>query len=195
MKESLVDSLAQTVGKLPGIGKKTALRLAFALVDNRELASDLSAVLADTVTGVRECTLCRNLTEEEVCETCLDVSRQNTVCVVHTPADQRSMEDTGLYRGYYFVLHGSLAPLDGTGPSDLGIPLLVERAEALNASEVILALDSTTEGEATCAYIANQLESRRIKVTQLARGLPPGALVEFADSLTLSQALKGRRGY
>lgn len=195
MKESLVDSLAQTVGKLPGIGKKTALRLAFALVDNRELASDLSAVLADTVTGVRECTLCRNLTEEEICETCLDVSRQNTVCVVHTPADQRSMEDTGLYRGYYFVLHGSLAPLDGTGPSDLGIPLLVERAEALNASEVILALDSTTEGEATCAYIANQLESRRIKVTQLARGLPPGALVEFADSLTLSQALKGRRGY
>ncbi len=195
MKESLVDSLAQTVGKLPGIGKKTALRLAFALVDNRELASDLSAVLADTVTGVRECTLCRNLPDEEVCETCLDVSRQNTVCVVHTPADQRSMEDTGLYRGYYFVLHGSLAPLDGTGPSDLGIPLLVERAETLNASEVILALDSTTEGEATCAYIANQLESRRIKVTQLARGLPPGALVEFADSLTLSQALKGRRGY
>ena len=195
MKESLVDSLAQTVGKLPGIGKKTALRLAFALVDNRELASDLSAVLADTVTGVRECTLCRNLTDEEVCETCLDASRQNTVCVVHTPADQRSMEDTGLYRGYYFVLHGSLAPLDGTGPSDLGIPLLVERAEALDASEVILALDSTTEGEATCAYIANQLESRRIKVTQLARGLPPGALVEFADSLTLSQALKGRRGY
>lgn len=195
MKESLVDSLAQTVGRLPGIGKKTALRLAFALVDNRELASDLSAVLADTVTGVVECTLCRNLTDEEVCETCLDASRQNTVCVVHTPADQRSMEDTGLYRGYYFVLHGSLAPLDGTGPSDLGIPLLVERAEALNASEVILALDSTTEGEATCAYIANQLESRRIKVTQLARGLPPGALVEFADSLTLSQALKGRRGY
>lgn len=195
MKESLVDSLAQTVGRLPGIGKKTALRLAFALVDNRELASDLSAVLADTVTGVRECTLCRNLTNEEVCETCLDASRQNTVCVVHTPADQRSMEDTGLYRGYYFVLHGSLAPLDGTGPSDLGIPLLVERVEALNASEVILALDSTTEGEATCAYIANQLESRRIKVTQLARGLPPGALVEFADSLTLSQALKGRRGY
>ena len=195
MKESLVDSLALTLGKLPGIGKKTALRLAFSLVDNRELASDLSSVLAKTVTGVRECTLCRNLTDEEVCENCLDLSRQNTICVVHTPADQRSIEDTGLYRGYYFVLHGSLAPLDGTGPSDLGIPLLVERAAAVNASEVILALDSTTEGEATCAYIANQLESKHVSVTQLARGLPPGALVEFADSLTLSQALKGRRGY
>ncbi|MCK5785864.1 MAG: recombination protein RecR [Candidatus Sabulitectum sp.] len=195
MKESVVDSLALTLGRLPGIGKKTALRLAFSLVDNRELASDLSSVLADTITHVRECVLCRNLTSEEVCDTCGDVSRQNTICVVHTPADQRSMEDTGLYRGFYFVLHGSLAPLDGTGPSQLGIPQLLERATAMHATEVILALDSTTEGEATCAYIANQLESRNIRVTQLARGLPPGALVEFADSLTLSQALKGRRGY
>jgi len=195
VKESVVDSLAFALGRLPGIGKKTALRLAFALVDNRQLASDLSTVLAETAAGVRECVLCRNLTDEEVCETCLDKSRQNTICVVHTPADQRSMEDTGLYRGYYFVLHGSLAPLDGTGPSDLGIPLLVERATSMDATEVILALDSTTEGEATCAYIANQLETKNIKVTQLARGLPPGALVEFADSLTLSQALKGRRGY
>ncbi len=195
MKESLVDSLASTLGKLPGIGKKTALRLAFSLVDNRELASDLSRVLAETVTGVGECTLCRNLTGDNICETCLDLSRQNTICVVHTPADQRSMEDTGLYRGFYFVLHGSLAPLDGIGPSDLGIPQLVERAVTIGADEVILALDSTTEGEATCAYIANQLESKNIRVTQLARGLPPGALVEFADSLTLSQALKGRRGY
>lgn len=195
MKESLVDSLAVTLGKLPGIGKKTALRLAFSLVDNRELAASLSSVLASTVSEVRECSLCRNLTSKEVCETCSDQSRLKTICVVHTPADQRSMEDTGLYRGYYFVLHGSLAPLDGTGPTELGIPRLIERAMALNASEVILALDSTTEGEATCAYIANRLESNSIKVTQLARGLPPGALVEFADSLTLSQALKGRRGY
>ena len=195
MKESLVDSLALTLGKLPGIGKKTALRLAFSLVDNRELASDLSNVLADTVNGVRQCALCRNFTSEDVCEICLDKSRHNTICVVHTPADQRSMEDTGLYRGYYFVLHGSLAPLDGTGPAELGIPQLVERAIGMSASEVILALDSTTEGEATCAYIANRLESKNIRVTQLARGLPPGALVEFADSLTLSQALKGRRGY
>ena len=195
MKESIVDSLAQTLSRLPGIGNKTALRLAFSLVDNRELASDLSTLLSDTVTGVRECSLCRNLTGDEVCETCLDLSRGNTICVVHTPADQRSMEDTGFYRGYYFVLHGSLAPLDGIGPSDLGIPQLVERAVSLKVSEVILALDSTTEGEATCSYIANQLESKQIKVTQLARGLPPGALVEFADSMTLSQALKGRRGY
>jgi len=195
VKESLVDSLASSLGKLPGIGKKTALRLAFALVDDRELASELSAVLSDTVRDIRECKLCRNLTAGDICETCSDRSRRNTICVVHTPADQRSMEDTGLYRGLYFVLHGSLAPLDGTGPSELGIPMLVKRACDIEADEVILALDSTTEGEATCSYIANQLAARGINVTQLARGLPPGALVEFADSLTLSQALKGRRGF
>jgi len=195
VKESLVDSLASSLGKLPGIGKKTALRLAFALVDDRELASELSVVLSDTVRDIRECKLCRNLTAGEICETCSDRSRRNTICVVHTPADQRSMEDTGLYRGFYFVLHGSLAPLDGTGPSELGIPMLVKRAAEIKADEVILALDSTTEGEATCSYIANQLAAQGLNVTQLARGLPPGALVEFADSLTLSQALKGRRGF
>ena len=192
MTESLVDSLAQALGNLPGIGEKTALRLAFALIDKRELASNLSTVLADTVANVKECSLCRNLTSEEVCETCSDNMRQETICVVHTPADQRSMEDTGLYKGYYFVLHGSLDPLGGVGPSKLQIPLLLDRAVKLGSTEVILALDSTTEGEATSAYIANQLESKNIRVTQLARGLPPGAMVEQANSLTLSLALKGR---
>lgn len=195
MNGSLIDSLAESLGKLPGIGRKTALRLAFALVDNRALATELSVVLEGTVRDIRECSLCRNLTGNEICDTCLDKSRRETICVVHTPADQRSMDETGLYRGYYFVLHGTLAPLDGTGPLDLGIPKLVNRAVEMKAEEVILALDSTTEGEATCAYIANQLEAQGIRVTQLARGLPPGALVEFADSLTLSEALKGRRGF
>ena len=194
MTESLVDSLAQALGNLPGIGEKTALRLAFALIDKRDLASNLSSVLADTVENVKECSLCRNLTSEEVCETCLDNSRRETICVVHTPADQRSMEDTGLYKGYYFVLHGSLDPLGGVGSTKLQIPLLVQRAVKLESPEVILALDSTTEGEATSAYIANQLESENIRVTQLARGLPPGAMVEQANSLTLSLALKGRHG-
>lgn len=195
MKESAVDLLSQALGKLPGIGRKTALRLAFALVDDRDLSSELAAVLEATVRDVRECGLCRNLTTGDVCEICMDSARTSTICVVHTAADLRSMEDTGLYRGCYFVLHGTLAPLDGKGPSELGIKKLVERALEIKADEVILALDSTTEGEATCAYIANQLEPRGIRVTQLARGLPPGALVEFADSLTLSQALKGRRGF
>lgn len=192
MTGSPVDRLAESLSRLPGIGKKTALRLAFALVDDRSLAEELSRVLSDTTKSVHECPLCRNLTLDPVCEVCSSSSRTNSICVVHTSADQRSIEDTGLFRGTYFVLHGSLAPLDGVGPGELGIPSLVERVKSTEAGEVILALDSTTEGEATCAFIARTLEGLGVPVTRLARGLPPGALVEYADALTLTQALKGR---
>jgi len=189
---SPVDRLSDALSRLPGIGRKTALRLAFALVDDRMLAEELAAVLAETATNVHECPLCRNLTLDSVCDVCSSSARISSICVVHTPADQRSIEDTGLFRGTYFVLHGCLAPLDGVGPRELGIPALAERVRATEAREVILALDSTTEGEATCAYIARTLESLGVPVTRLARGLPPGALVEYADALTLTQALKGR---
>ncbi len=192
MSGSPVDRLSDALSKLPGIGRKTALRLAFSLVDNRELSEELASVLSETARNVHECPLCRNLTLEETCEICRNTSRASSICVVHTSADQRSIEDTGLFRGTYFVLHGSLAPLDGIGPRELGIPALLERVRATGAQEVILALDSTTEGEATCAYIARALEGLSVPVTRLARGLPPGALVEYADSLTLTQALKGR---
>lgn len=192
MSGSPVDRLSDALSKLPGIGRKTALRLAFSLVDNRELSEELASVLSETARNVHECPLCRNLTLEVTCEICRNTSRASSICVVHTSADQRSIEDTGLFRGTYFVLHGSLAPLDGIGPRELGIPALLERVRATGAQEVILALDSTTEGEATCAYIARALEGLSVPVTRLARGLPPGALVEYADSLTLTQALKGR---
>lgn len=192
MSGSPVDRLSEALAKLPGIGRKTAIRLAFSLVDDTALSEELAAVLSETARNVHECPFCRNFTLESVCEICSNESRSGSICVVHTSADQRSIEDTGLFRGTYFVLHGSLAPLDGVGPKELGIPALLKRVEALHAGEVILALDSTTEGEATCSYIARVLESLDVPVTRLARGLPPGALVEYADSLTLSQALKGR---
>ncbi len=192
MTGSPVDRLADALAKLPGIGRKTALRLAFSLVDDGRLSEELAAVLSETARNVHECPLCRNLTLDPVCEVCGNGSRSRSICVVHTSADMRSIEDTGLFRGTYFVLHGSLAPLDGVGPAELGIPALLERVAGVQAQEVILALDSTTEGEATCAYIARALESLGVPVTRLARGLPPGALVEYADALTLSQALKGR---
>ncbi len=192
MSGSPVDRLSDALGKLPGIGRKTALRLAFSLVDDAALSRELAAVLSDTAANVHECPHCRNLTLDPVCEICRNGSRAASICVVHTSADQRSIEDTGLFKGTYFVLHGSLAPLDGVGPKELGIPALLRRVEAVDAGEVILALDSTTEGEATCSYIARALENMNVPVTRLARGLPPGALVEYADSLTLSQALKGR---
>jgi recombination protein RecR len=187
-----VDRLADALAKLPGIGRKTALRLAFSLVDDGKLSEELAEVLSETARNVHECPLCRNLTLDPVCDVCGNGSRARSICVVHTPADMRSIEETGLFRGTYFVLHGSLAPLDGVGPGELGIPALLDRVAGVQAQEVILALDSTTEGEATCAYIARALEGLGVPVTRLARGLPPGALVEYADALTLSQALKGR---
>ncbi len=192
MSGSPVDRLCDALSKLPGIGRKTALRLAFSLVDDRALSEELAAVLSDTASNVQECPLCRNLTLGGICDICRNESRTRSICVVHTPADQRSIEETGLFRGTYFILHGSLAPLDGVGPKELGIPALLKRVGEVQAQEVILALDSTTEGEATCSYIARSLEGLSVPVTRLARGLPPGALVEYADSLTLTQALKGR---
>lgn len=187
--EELVSALAQ----LPGVGRKTALRLAFYLVDHRELAGELSRALEAVYDKVRECDMCRNLTQSELCEICSDRSRTASICVVESPADLRSIEDAGLFRGRYFVLHGLLAPLDGVGPEELGIDKLLDMVRETEAEEAILALDATAEGEATCSYLARALEPKVAQVTRLARGLPSGASVEFADELTLSQAFEGRR--
>lgn len=193
MSSVLFDRLTEQLQRLPGIGRKTAMRLAFSIVDNRELARELSEVLQQTWQNVGECSICRNITENEICSICASNSRLNSICVVHNPADMRAVEDAGLYRGKYFVLHGFLAPLDGVGPDELGIDKLRKMIEKIEADEVILALDSTADGEATSSYISRILEKCRASVTRLARGLPPGASIEFADSLTLSQAFQGRQ--
>ncbi len=193
MSSDLFDRLTEQFQRLPGIGRKTAMRLAFSIVDDRELARDLSEALGMVWQKVGECSVCRNITENEICEICSSSSRHDSICVVHNPADMRSIEDAGLYRGRYFVLHGFLAPLDGIGPDELGIDRLRRMIDSLDVDEVILALDSTADGEATSTYIARILETYNVTVTKLARGLPPGASVEFADSLTLSQAFAGRQ--
>jgi recombination protein RecR len=193
VSSALFDRLTEQFQRLPGIGRKTAMRLAFNIVDNRELARDLSEALGMVWQNVGECSICRNITEKEVCDICSSTSRLDSVCVVHNPADMRAIEDAGLYRGKYFVLHGFLAPLDGVGPDELGIDKLRTMIGNSKADEVILALDSTADGEATSSYIARILETTTVTVTRLARGLPPGASVEFADSLTLSQAFQGRQ--
>lgn len=188
--EELVDSLSS----LPGIGRKTALRLGFHLLGHRELARDLSQAIGNAVDRIHRCERCRNLTDSDVCEICSDPGRRGgRLCVVETPADLRSIEDARLFSGKYFVLHGLLAPLDGVGPAELGIDLLRSHAEEGSVEEVILALDSTAEGDATAVYISRALEKSGAQVTRLARGLPPGAAVEFADSLTLTEAFEGRR--
>ncbi|MBN1433759.1 recombination protein RecR [Candidatus Fermentibacterales bacterium] len=187
------EDLVGRLSSLPGIGRKTALRLAFHLLGHRELAADLASAIGNAVETIHRCESCRNLTEEQLCEICRDSGRRERICVVETPADLRSIEEAGLFRGRYFVLHGLLAPLDGIGPSDLGVDLLRSRIEEGGIEEIILALDSTAEGDATAVYLSRALESAGVLVTRLARGLPPGAAVEFADSLTLTEAFQGRR--
>jgi recombination protein RecR len=193
VSSDLFDRLVEQLQRLPGIGRKTAMRLAFSIVDNRDMARDFSGVLDLVWRNVGECSICRNITEKDVCDICSTASRTDSICVVHNPADMRAIEDAGLFRGKYFVLHGFLAPLDGQGPEELGIDRLKSMIDRFNADEVILALDSTADGEATSSYLSRTLSDREIKVTRLARGLPPGASVEFADSLTLSQAFQGRQ--
>ncbi len=193
MSSGLFDVLVEKLARLPGIGKKTALRLAFALVDDRDLARELADALGAVWEQVHECPRCRNLTERDLCDVCSSKSRRSSVCVVHNPADLRAVEEAGLYRGRYFVLHGHLAPLDGVGPEELGVDRLRRMIEETGSDEVILALDSTADGEATSAYLSRALRNSGVTVTRLARGLPPGASVEFADSLTLTRAFEGRQ--
>ncbi len=193
MTSSIFDTLTDELSRLPGIGRKTALRLAFSLVDNKDLTKNLSEALRKTCESVVECSVCRNLTEDEICSICADKSRTSGICIVQTPADLRSIEEAGLFRGRYFVLHGQLAPLDGIGPTELGVDRLRKMVEEVSCEEVILALDSTADGDATSAFLARILEGMDVGVSRLARGLPPGASVEFADALTLSQAFEGRQ--
>jgi recombination protein RecR len=193
VSSSIFETLADQLARLPGIGRKTALRLAFGLVDDKELARDLSEALRRTWESVGECGICRNLTENPVCDICSDGSRTGGICVVQNPADLRSIEEAGLFRGRYFVLHGQLAPLDGIGPAELGVDKLRTMVEESDCEEVILALDSTADGDATSAFLARLLEGMDVSVSRLARGLPPGASVEFADTLTLTQAFEGRQ--
>jgi recombination protein RecR len=187
------DRLLEQLSRLPGIGRKTAARLAFALVDDRSLAKDLTEALTQTWELVRECPRCRNLTENDMCSICASQGRAPFVCVVENPADLRSVEDAGLFKGRYFVLHGLLAPLDGVGPTQLGIDRLLDLIRETGCTEVILALDATADGEATCAYLSRILEPTGARVTRLARGLPSGASIEFTDALTLAQAFEGRQ--
>ncbi len=193
MSSGIFDLLVEQLQRLPGIGRKTATRLAFSIVDDPGMAKDFTRVLDMVWKKVGECSICRNITEKDVCDVCAGKSRSNSICVVHNPADMRAIEDAGLFRGRYFILHGVLAPLEGKGPEELGIGKLKRMVERFGTEEVILALDTTADGEATSSYLSRVMSGLDVKVTRLARGLPPGASVEFADPLTLTQAFQGRQ--
>jgi recombination protein RecR len=189
-----VDNLVAQLSRLPGIGTRTAQRLAFHLLStSKEEALSLSAAIEDVKERVGFCRDCGNLTEEERCAICTDSRRDRTVvCVVEHPVDVLSLERTHEYRGLYHVLGGALSPLDGVEPSDLRIGDLLRRIEAGGVEEVVLATNPTMTGEATAAYLADRLRTQ-VRVTRLASGLPVGGDLEYADEVTLGRALAGRR--
>jgi recombination protein RecR len=189
-----VENLVAQLTKLPGIGRRTAQRLAFHLLSARaEEALELARAIEEVKARVRFCRECGNLTEEELCEICVDPRRdRSVVCVVEQPVDVVSLERTHEYRGLYHVLGGALSPLDGVEPSDLRVEDLLARVGRDGIEEVVLATNPTMTGEATAAYLADRLRGRA-KVTRLASGLPVGGDLEYADEVTLGRALAGRR--
>ncbi len=189
-----VDNLVAQLTRLPGIGTRTAQRLAFHILRSpKDEAGALAAAIAEVKERVRFCRECGNLTEDEVCAICLDARRDHSViCVVEQPVDVVSLERTAEYRGLYHVLGGALSPLDGVDPGDLRIDELLRRVEANGVAEVVLATNPNMTGEATAAYLADRLRGR-VRVTRLASGLPVGADLEYADEVTLGRALSGRR--
>jgi recombination protein RecR len=189
-----VDNLVAQLTRLPGIGTRTAHRLAFHILQRpTDEALALSGAIAEVKERVRFCRECGNLTEEEVCAICLDARRDHTiVCVVEQPVDLLSVERTHEYRGLYHVLGGALSPLDGVEPGDLRIDELFRRVEGSGVQEVVLATNPNMTGEATAAYLADRLRGQ-VRVTRLASGLPVGGDLEYADEVTLGRALTGRR--
>lgn len=190
-----LDGLVQALRRLPGVGAKSAARMAFHLLQHdREGALLLSRALHTAASSVQHCALCHTFTEAPVCSTCSDERRDQTkLCVIETPADQSAVERTAAYRGLYFVLMGKLSPLDGVGPKDIGLPHLLERACNGVVQEVILATGFTAEGEATAHVVGEALRSRGLTVTRLARGLPVGSELEYVDLGTIAHALVDRR--
>ena len=190
-----LDALIQALRRLPGVGVKSAARMAFHLLQHdRAGAQLLSQALAQAADHVHHCTRCHTFTEAEVCDTCLDPERDATrLCVVETPADQSALERTGAFKGLYFVLMGRLSPLDGVGPLDIGVQKLLQRATDGVVQEVILATNFTAEGETTAHVIGEALKARGLQVTRLARGVPVGSELEYVDLGTIAHALADRR--
>jgi len=190
----LLQQLVEAFRCLPGVGPKTAQRMAFHILErDRDGGRRLSAVLAESVERIGHCSRCRTLTELEVCRLCANPKRdQQVLCVVENPTDVMALEQATDYRGLYFVLGGRLSPLDGVGPADLGLELLGKRLGGGEVKELILATTTTVEGEATAHYIGEMAAALGVPVTRIAHGVPLGGELEYVDSGTLAHAFAGR---
>ena len=190
-----LDTLIEGLRRLPGVGVKSASRMAYHLLQHdRTGMQQLAQSLDSAARNIRHCSRCHTFTESDVCSTCTDPQRDATkLCVVETPADQAAVERTSAFKGLYFVLMGKLSPLDGVGPKDIGLSKLFGRATDGTVQEVILATNFTAEGEATAHVIGEALKARGLKVTRLARGVPAGSELEYVDLGTIAHALVDRR--
>ncbi len=190
-----LNRLAEAFRRLPGIGPKTALRLVYHVLSMEESAvQEMARALVEARRRVRECASCRNLTEEENCPICRDPRRDpSSLCVVQEPRDVPVIEKSGAFRGRYFVLHGALSPVEGRGPAELKIPLLLQILSRGEVKEMIIATNPTVEGDATAYYLAEKARPLGVKVMRIGFGLPVGGDLEYADELTLKRALEARR--
>ena len=191
----LLNNLVNSLCCLPGVGKKTAQRMALHLLEkDRDGAAQLSADISQALENIGRCSQCRNLSETDLCDICADERRdQGVLCVVETPMDVIALESTNSFRGLYFVLYGHLSPLDGIGPDELGLDDFVKLIEAKNIEEIILATNLTVEGEATAHYLSDIAKPFSVKVSRIAHGVPSGGELEYVDGNTLSLALSGRK--
>lgn len=192
-----LDSLVDALCCLPGVGRKSAQRMALYLIDrNRDGAENIASALTRALQTVRQCELCRNYADELRCTICKDHKRENGIlCVVETPADVLAIEASGSFNGRYFVLMGRLSPIDGIGPQQLGLDLLQRRLSSESINEIILATNPTVEGEITAQYVADIAHQYDIKVSRIAHGVPVGGELEYVDSGTLNRAFSGRQNY
>lgn len=195
MSEPALEVLVEALRLLPGVGVKSAQRMAFHLLQhNRDGAERLATALHNAVQNIHHCERCHTFTDAAVCGTCLDPRRDAALlCVLETPADQAALERSGSYKGLYFVLMGRISPLDGVGASDIGVASLLERAADGVVKEVILATGFTAEGEVTAHALSQALRARGITVTRLARGVPAGSELEYVDLGTIAHAVGDRR--
>ena len=195
MAETSLEGLIEALKRLPGVGVRSAQRMAFHLLQHdREGARRMATALQAAVANVRHCESCHTFTEANICGVCADATRDaHQLCVVETPADQAALERSGSYRGHYFVLMGRISPLDGVGAGDIGASRLLERAMDGTVEEVIIATNFTAEGEATAHVLTEALQARGLRVTRLARGVPIGSELEYVDLGTIAHALVDRR--
>ncbi|NYT26774.1 MAG: recombination protein RecR [Candidatus Thiodubiliella endoseptemdiera] len=193
----MIETLNQAFCALPGVGKKTAQRFVYHLLErDRNGGFELAKALVGAMKHVKHCTSCRTLSEKTLCKICANDNRTNAqLCIVETPTDIHAIEQSGVYKGKYFVLSGYLSPIDGIGAAELGLNELEQKLHCQNIEEIILATNATIEGEVTAHYISNMAKQFNVRITRIAHGIPIGGELEYADINTIAHALSGRKEY